>query len=435
MLPLVTGQLAGVDRKMITGVDRKMIRGKFLGGASIMCLVGSVLLSQPLGAGTNASLQTWTCGGLAATIVGTPASETLRGTSGVDVIVAREGNDLILALGGDDIVCAGKGHDTVFGGGGFDILFGAQGNDSLYSSNGASAADRADTRGARMFGGAGDDVIYGSNKWDRMQGGPGKDQLNGYEGRDWLRAGPGNDLVDGGPGIDDLHGGNGRDDIEMTNGDVVRGGAGLDLCRIGAGEPSLFRSCGLGVREAPRVDAVSEVPREDVVVSEDGIDVTDLEPEFTEDSIDLDDAVEELGVETPCDLYSTPELRTAMTAWSQTSGLTADLPNGLLAPGSEIGFDTADQSATACSWFSEAQLWFVEISFQPVSGFTDELQSRGEQVPGLGDSASINDDTSGFLRVGDLFVSITNLPPGHTQTINDRAVLRLMMADVAAKLS
>lgn len=224
---------------------------RFFGGVMVVCLIGSVLLSQPLGAETNRSLQTWTCDGMPATLVGTPASETLMGTPGPDVIVAREGNDTIMALGGDDIVCAGKGDDVVYGGDGFDILFGAQGDDSLYSSSGASTAERADTRGARMFGGADNDKIYGSNKWDRMQGGPGNDQLNGYEGRDWLRAGPGNDMVDGGPGIDDQHGGNGRDDIEMTNGDIVRGGAGFDLCRIAGGEPSLFRSCGLNERETP----------------------------------------------------------------------------------------------------------------------------------------------------------------------------------------
>ncbi len=192
----------------------------------------------------------WTCDGLAATIVGTPDGETLTGTSSADVIVAREGNDIILGLGGDDVICAGKGNDVVYGGAGFDILFGAQGNDSLYSADGPTANERADSRGARMFGGADSDKIYGSNKWDRMQGGPGNDQLFGYEGRDWLRAGPGNDAVDGGAGIDDQHGGNGRDDIEVTQADIVRGGAGLDLCRV-TGEPALLRSCGRNVRESP----------------------------------------------------------------------------------------------------------------------------------------------------------------------------------------
>ena len=222
-----------------------------LGVALILALLGSILSSQAAEAATGTSLQIWTCDGIPATIVGTPNSETLRGTPGADVIVAREGDDRILAAEGDDIVCAGKGDDTVYGGNGFDILFGAQGNDKLYAAAGAATTQRADTRGARMFGGADNDMIYGSNRWDRMQGGPGNDQLFGYEGRDWLRAGPGNDIVNGGLGIDDQHGGNGRDDIEMTNGDIVRGGAGLDQCNIVAGEPSFFRSCGFNERETP----------------------------------------------------------------------------------------------------------------------------------------------------------------------------------------
>lgn len=100
-----------------------------------------------------------------------------------------------------------------------------------------------------MFGGAGNDTIHGSDRWDRMQGGLGQDQLFGYQGRDWIRAGGDNDTVDGGPGIDDLHGGNGRDTIALTSGDVVRGGAGLDLCTIAAGAPAEVRSCGINSRE------------------------------------------------------------------------------------------------------------------------------------------------------------------------------------------
>jgi hypothetical protein len=238
------GQQSG---RLMVGVSRKV-----LGGLLTACVVGSVLVSQPLAAAPGVSLQVWTCNGIPATIVGTPAGELLKGTPAADVIVAREGNDIIRGLGGDDIICAGKGNDIVYGGAGFDILFGAQGNDVLYAKNGATAFQRADNRGARMFGGADDDRIYGSNKWDRMQGGPGNDQLFGYEGRDWLRAGPGNDAVDGGPGIDNQHGGNGRDDIQVTNGDIVRGGAGLDLCRV-TGEPALLRSCGRNIRETPPV--------------------------------------------------------------------------------------------------------------------------------------------------------------------------------------
>lgn len=183
------------------------------------------------------------CNGEPATIVGTSGDDQIIGTEGPDVIVTRQGNDVIRGLGGDDIICSGQGDDEIFGGDGFDIIFAAQGNDVIYAAAGASTADRADSRGARMFGGAGDDVIYGSDRWDRMQGGLGEDMLFGFEGRDWIRAGGDADIVDGGPGIDDLHGGAGRDSILLTNGDSVRGGAGSDECTIERGSPARIISC------------------------------------------------------------------------------------------------------------------------------------------------------------------------------------------------
>ncbi len=183
-------------------------------------------------------------------------------------------------------------------------------------------------------------------------------------------------------------------------------------------------------------DDSAPVPeRGEVVRSEDDIDLTEPEPELVEESITIDDATEELGVETPCDLYTTPALRTQMTQWSQTAGLTDDLPNGLLTPESEINFEPATQTSTECSWFSEQQLWSLQITFQPTSGFTDELYNQGEPIAGIGDRASLQDDTTGSLQVGDLFVTVTNLPPGHTQTTNDRTVLESMLTDIATKLT
>ena len=204
---------------------------------------------------TAAAQTTATCDGLQATIVGTSGADTLTGTPGPDVIAGLQGNDVIDGGGGDDVICGGIGNDRISGGEGFDIIFGAQGNDVIYAANGASTALREDTRGARMFGGAGNDTIHGTARWDRMQGGPGDDNLFGYEGRDWMRAGADNDSVDGGPGIDDLHGGNGRDTIQLTSGDFVRGGAGFDQCNLGSGMAERIISCGLNEREAPVVPA------------------------------------------------------------------------------------------------------------------------------------------------------------------------------------
>lgn len=187
------------------------------------------------------------CDGREATIVGTFGDDVLTGTSGDDVISGLQGNDVLRGLGGEDIICGGIGDDVIYGGAGFDILFGAQGNDRMYSADGTSTSTRADTRGARMFGGAGDDTMYGSDRWDRMQGGVGADALYGFAGRDWMRGGGNNDVVDGGSNIDDLHGGNGNDWIVVDNSDTVRGGAGLnDRCTLAANAtPALLVSCEL----------------------------------------------------------------------------------------------------------------------------------------------------------------------------------------------
>lgn len=202
-------------------------RSRTLVGALMAAIVlAAVSVLSPSVAGAQAEVRL--CDGVPVTITGTPGDDVIVGTDGPDVIAGLQGNDEIDGLGGDDIICAGIGDDYVLGGQGFDILFGAQGDDILFSSDDNA---RTDTRGARMFGGAGADTLVGSDRWDRMQGGAGDDILEGREGRDWLRGGAGLDIIDGGFGIDDLHGGNGDDFLILRGADTVRGGAGNDLCR------------------------------------------------------------------------------------------------------------------------------------------------------------------------------------------------------------
>ena len=207
-----------------------------LSTALAMASLGGVLFASQAGA------QAQLCDGQPVTITGTAGDDVLEGTAGADVIFAAQGDDIIFGFGGDDIICAGQGNDIVMGGQGFDVIFGAQGNDVLFAADGSTEADRADTAGSRMFGGAGNDLIVGSNRWDRMQGGLGVDNLQGFEGRDWMRAGGDNDFVDGGGGIDDMHGGNGADRMRSTTGDTVRGSNGNDLCEIN-GTPERQVSC------------------------------------------------------------------------------------------------------------------------------------------------------------------------------------------------
>lgn len=89
-----------------------------------------------------------TCGGQAATLVGTAKADVLRGTPGRDVIVAKGGADVIRGLGGDDLICAGNGQDEVVGGPGADLIRGEAGRDVLVGGPGRD----------RTVGGAGRDV-------------------------------------------------------------------------------------------------------------------------------------------------------------------------------------------------------------------------------------------------------------------------------------
>ncbi len=114
------------------------------------------------------------CGGKAATIVGTEGTDTIVGTEKRDVIAALGGNDVVQGLHGKDIICGGAGKDLIKGKADDDLL----------------------------KGGSGDDVLRGGGGNDSLRGGGGSDQLVGGGGNDSLRGGGGNDTCRGGGGSD-----------------------------------------------------------------------------------------------------------------------------------------------------------------------------------------------------------------------------------------
>jgi pimeloyl-ACP methyl ester carboxylesterase len=85
--------------------------------------------------------QAQTCGGMAATIVGTAMDDDIEGTAGADVIVGLAGNDRINGLDGDDIICGNEGDDDLLGDAGDDRIFGDAGNDVLEGGAGADECD------------------------------------------------------------------------------------------------------------------------------------------------------------------------------------------------------------------------------------------------------------------------------------------------------
>ena len=117
------------------------------------------------------------CGGLKATIVGTPGPDVIRGTSGDDVIHGRGGDDVIYGREGNDVICGGIGDDTIYGGPGNDVIHGGSGNDVIYGGSGND----------RLYGSSGDDRLYGHSGDDILDGGIGSDTCHGGPGFDAAR--------------------------------------------------------------------------------------------------------------------------------------------------------------------------------------------------------------------------------------------------------
>ncbi len=133
-----------------------------------------------------------TCGGVAATRVGTNLGEVINGTAGVDVIVAGDGNDTINTVQSNDRICGDGGNDTINSGGGQDFVLGGSGADTIDGSGGD------DTLVGNPGGGSNDDL------GDHIIGGPGNDFIDGWFGNDLLDGGDGNDQLRGEAGIDQV---------------------------------------------------------------------------------------------------------------------------------------------------------------------------------------------------------------------------------------
>jgi len=116
------------------------------------------------------------CGGKAATIVGTDGNDLITGTEQRDVIAALGGDDEVNSLGGKDAICGKSGNDKLKGKGDDDLVKGGGGRD-------------------KARGGGGNDELRGGAKRDRLRGGAGNDLLAGGGGNDSCRGGSGSDVL------------------------------------------------------------------------------------------------------------------------------------------------------------------------------------------------------------------------------------------------
>jgi Ca2+-binding RTX toxin-like protein len=151
------------------------------------------------------------------TLVGDDATgfaDRLVGNEGNDSILGGGGNDSIEGGLGSDRIAAGEGNDTVDAGPANDQIDGGPGNDLLY---GGLGSEQNVTEGATTYlgidGGEGDDTIYayaadGTRESeaiaDNIYGGPGNDLIYGDDGADSIVAGLGSDTVYGLWGSDNI---------------------------------------------------------------------------------------------------------------------------------------------------------------------------------------------------------------------------------------
>lgn len=151
-------------------------------------------------------------------------------------IAGEDGKDTLTGGGQNDYITGGNNDDKVDGGKGDDILHGDGGKDTADFSNRTynlnitldnnpnddawkrRATTRVDDDIENVKCGSGNDVVYGSSKGNKLEGGSGKDSLYGQSGNDSLYGNDGNDNLVGNTGSDKVYGGNGNDTIDISDG-------------------------------------------------------------------------------------------------------------------------------------------------------------------------------------------------------------------------
>jgi Ca2+-binding RTX toxin-like protein len=192
------------------------------------------------------------------TVEGSHARDRIRLTfwalgtgNSIDVLINGHSQPIIgfppngLFLFPQFMIRAGAGDDSIkvwMPNGGFVTVHGGSGKDDInVDTRGAKIfGDAGDDRiidrntlddGESIFGGDGHDLIIGSDLNSNLHGGNGNDTLIGGKGDDQLFGDAGNDALKGGDGIDTFFGGDGNDRIYSADSNAnepVDAGEGMD---------------------------------------------------------------------------------------------------------------------------------------------------------------------------------------------------------------
>ena len=175
--------------------------------------------------------------------------DSVSGGAGNDEILTGDDNDIVYGGTGEDSIDAGFDDDLVFGGTGDDFISGNEGADTLSGDDGDDTIYGDDATGTYSLLDIPDDTdLQPDNQIDTIYGGAGNDTIFGMDDADSLYGGTGNDVIDGGidndalfggEGADTLSGGDGDDTITFSEGDTASGGANDDLFILeDLGEPT-----------------------------------------------------------------------------------------------------------------------------------------------------------------------------------------------------
>ncbi|CAK27603.1 Uncharacterized protein wiht hemolysin-type calcium-binding regions [Synechococcus sp. RCC307] len=130
----------------------------------------------------------------------------------------------------------GKGNDKLFGGNKSDILSGGNGADSLFASLGNDTINGGSGRDTAQFSSRSNRINLNTTSWQNT--GDGRDRLISIEN---VNAGSGNDVVTGNRGANTLKGQNGHDVLNGAAGrDYLIGGRGNDRLKGGSGNDKLL---------------------------------------------------------------------------------------------------------------------------------------------------------------------------------------------------
>lgn len=156
---------------------------------------------------------------------------------GDDIIITGNGNNWVNGGSGKNIIKTGSGHDILFINS-EDVVDAGEGFDVAFVTTATSVnLDMAKARLEAVFGNIGNDMITASKVQDkdgvRIDGGAGNDVITGSDG--------GSDLLIGGAGNDKIYGGKGDDIIFIDHEDNL---ANIDA---GEGNDSIYVTDSIGI--------------------------------------------------------------------------------------------------------------------------------------------------------------------------------------------